>query len=206
LLPGAEGKQRCPERSHPRIPKDTEIKTGKQIAEETTDWKEIQYGYGENGPLKALFTRVKVRVVDKYTKWNRSVHIDEAGWLVLEKGSDGLKGYFCWGLDNYTLEELAKLIHHRWAIELYHKDIKNWLGFGHYEGRKWKGWYHHATLVQAAYAFLSWIRWKCRQIDDNLMPTLPEVLRNLRKLVVKNYRMDSKRLIEFLMNLTLSTG
>jgi len=28
------------------------------------------------------------------------------------------------------------------------------LGLGHYEGRGWRGFHHHATLCIAAYAFL----------------------------------------------------
>src|SRR6185312_10314125 len=34
------------------------------------------------------------------------------------------------------------------------QELKQELGLGHYEGRGWRGFHHHATLCIAAYAFL----------------------------------------------------
>ena len=34
------------------------------------------------------------------------------------------------------------------------QDLKQEIGLGHYEGRGWRGFHHHATLCIAAYAFL----------------------------------------------------
>ena len=34
------------------------------------------------------------------------------------------------------------------------KNSKQELGLGHYEGRGWRGFHHHATLCIAAYGFL----------------------------------------------------
>jgi SRSO17 transposase len=42
----------------------------------------------------------------------------------------------------------------RWRIERDYQDLKQELGLGHYEGRGWRGFHHHATLCIAAYAFL----------------------------------------------------
>ena len=47
--------------------------------------------------------------------------------------------------------DLAKL---RWRIERDYQELKQELGLGHYEGRGWRGFHHHATLCIAAYAFL----------------------------------------------------
>src|SRR4051812_28249541 len=49
------------------------------------------------------------------------------------------------------LVALAKL---RWRIERDYQELKQELGLGHYEGRSWRGFHHHAILCIAAYAFL----------------------------------------------------
>jgi len=47
--------------------------------------------------------------------------------------------------------ELAKL---RWRIERDYQELTQELGLGHYEGRGWRGFHHHASLCIAAYGFL----------------------------------------------------
>jgi hypothetical protein len=50
-----------------------------------------------------------------------------------------------------SLVDTAKL---RWRIERDYQELKQELGLGHYEGRGWRGFHHHATLCVAAYGFL----------------------------------------------------
>ena len=50
-----------------------------------------------------------------------------------------------------ALVNAAKL---RWRIERDYQDLMQELGLGHYEGRGWRGFHHHATLCIAAYGFL----------------------------------------------------
>ena len=47
--------------------------------------------------------------------------------------------------------DLAKL---RWRIERDYQELKQEVGLGHFEGRGWRGFHHHATLCIAAYGFL----------------------------------------------------
>ena len=49
------------------------------------------------------------------------------------------------------LVDIAKL---RWRIERDYQELKQEVGLGHFEGRGWRGFYHHATLCIAAYGFL----------------------------------------------------
>ena len=54
-------------------------------------------------------------------------------------------------IDFTSLVDITKL---RWRIERDYLDLKQEIGLGHYEGRGWRGFHHHATLCIAAYAFL----------------------------------------------------
>ncbi len=38
---------------------------------------------------------------------------------------------------------------HRWIIERDYEELKQELGLGHFEGRGWRGFHHHATLCIA---------------------------------------------------------
>jgi hypothetical protein len=42
----------------------------------------------------------------------------------------------------------------RWISERDYQELKQELGLGHYEGRGWRGFHHHATLGIAAYGLL----------------------------------------------------
>jgi SRSO17 transposase len=53
-----------------------------------------------------------------------------------------------------AFEKLVDSIKLRWRIERDYQDLKQELGLGHYEGRGWRGFHHHATLCIAAYGFL----------------------------------------------------
>lgn len=53
------------------------------------------------------------------------------------------------------LVNAAKL---RWRIERDYQELKQELGLGHYEGRGWRGFHHHASLCIAAYGFLVSLR------------------------------------------------
>jgi hypothetical protein len=52
------------------------------------------------------------------------------------------------------LRDLVNLTKLRWQIERDYQELKQELGFSHYEGRGWRGFHHHATLTIAAYEFL----------------------------------------------------
>ena len=50
--------------------------------------------------------------------------------------------------------ELVRATYQRWRIERDYQELKQDFGLGHYEGRGWRGFHHHASLSIAAYGFL----------------------------------------------------
>jgi SRSO17 transposase len=55
---------------------------------------------------------------------------------------------------NISLESMVDQAKLRWRIERDYLELKQEVGLGHYEGRGWRGFHHHATLCVAAYGFL----------------------------------------------------
>jgi SRSO17 transposase len=144
------------------------------IASNIKEWTRVEWSQGTKGVLSGLFHARQVRVVTG-VKERRAV-TDEVCWLLLEKRSNETKAYLCWGLDDAPLETLVEYAHLRWTIEQFHKEAKQILGFDRFEGRTWKGWHHHITMVLLAYAFLATQRIK----DGNTpLPTIPAIAREL---------------------------
>jgi SRSO17 transposase len=82
-------------------------------------------------------------------------HAEE--WLLIEWPAEEKEPTKYW-LSTFppdsTLSQLVKMAKHRWIIERDYQELKQELGLGHYEGRGWRGFHHHATLCIAAYGFL----------------------------------------------------
>ena len=53
-----------------------------------------------------------------------------------------------------ALKDLVHTAKARWLIERDYQELKQEIGLGHYEGRGWRGFHHHASLCIAAYGFL----------------------------------------------------
>jgi len=111
-----------------------------------------------------------VRVVEGAKE--RRYATDEVAWLLLEKRPNELKAYLCWGLDGAGYEELVTTAHLRSTVEQFHREAKQMLGLDQFEGRTWKGWHHHVTMVLLAYAYLALSR--AQQGDTHPLPTLPK--------------------------------
>jgi hypothetical protein len=120
-----------------------------QSAFETITWRE-----GACEPLSSRFARV--RVCPAHRDYNLTAPRPEE-WLLIEwpLGEDEPTKYWLSTLPQTvgfaSLVDTAKL---RWRIERDYLDLKQEIGIGHYEGRGWRGFHHHATLCIAAYAFL----------------------------------------------------
>ena len=79
---------------------------------------------------------------------------DEA-WLIGEHRMSGEKKYYL-----ANLPAKMDLRTSRWICEQAHQQVKEELGFDHFEGRSWQGLHRHALMTMIAYAFLQYCRLK----------------------------------------------
>ena len=78
-------------------------------------------------------------------------------WCLIEWPKDEaepIKYWFSTLPADTSRADLVRQAKRRWRIERDYQDLKQELGLGHYEGRGWRGFHHHATLCIAAYGFL----------------------------------------------------
>jgi len=120
----------------------------------STAFQQITWREGTDRKLRSRFAAVRVRAAHRdYEK--AAPHSEE--WLLMEwpKGEAEPTKYWLSTLPlNTTLKALVKMAKHRWIIERDYEELKQELGLGHFEGRNWRGFHHHATLCIAAYGFL----------------------------------------------------
>jgi SRSO17 transposase len=119
-----------------------------------TAWKTIRWRQGSQGVLRSRFAALRVRPAHRDYK-RTEPHPEE--WLLIEwpqKQSEPTKYGLCTLPIKTSLKALVKIAKHRWIIERDYEELKQELGLGHYEGRGWRGFHHHATLCIAAYGFL----------------------------------------------------
>jgi len=116
-------------------------------------WRTINWREGSAGRLSSRFARVRVRVGLNQVP---PAAISEE-WLLIEwpEGEDEPTKYWLSTLAvNISFQKLVDQTKLRWRIERDYHDLKQEIGLGHYEGRRWRGFHHHATLCIAAYGFL----------------------------------------------------
>ncbi|MBW7657096.1 transposase, partial [Hydrogenophilus thermoluteolus] len=81
--------------------------------------------------------------------------------------------FLCTLPETYSLTQLVHTVKMRWRIERDYRERKQEVGLGHYEGRNWRGFHHHATLTIAAYGFLLLQRLKGWDKKNGLLPQAP---------------------------------
>ena len=117
-------------------------------------WKTVAWRQGVKQKLRSRFAAVRVRPAHR-DYWRAEPHPEE--WLLIEwpKGEAQPMKYWLSTLPaEISLTELVRTAKHRWIIERDYEELKQELGLGHFEGRGWRGFHHHATLCLAAYGFL----------------------------------------------------
>jgi SRSO17 transposase len=117
-------------------------------------WRRVEWREGTAERLSSRFARVRVRIARNDAK--RS-HQRPEEWLLIEwpKGESEPTKYWLSTLpESFTLHRLVYFAKLRWRIERDYQELKQEVGLGHFEGRRWRGFHHHATLCIAAYGFL----------------------------------------------------
>jgi SRSO17 transposase len=117
-------------------------------------WKRITWRQGTKQNLRSRFAAVRIRPAHR-DYWRGEPHSEE--WLLIEwpvGETEPIKYWLSRLPANTELKDLVRLAKHRWIIERDYQELKQELGLGHFEGRGWRGFHHHATLCIAAYGFL----------------------------------------------------
>src|SRR3954464_6381378 len=124
------------------------------LALEQAAWAEITWREGAADRLTSRFARVRVRAAHR-DYWLNEPRAPE--WLLIEwpQGEkEPTKYWFSTLPEDIGFARLVELAKLRWRIERDYQELKQELGLGHYEGRGWRVFHHHASLCLAAYGFL----------------------------------------------------
>src|SRR6202163_3782611 len=116
-------------------------------------WRTIKWREGAAERLSSRFARARVCVAHRDYQLTESRPEE---WLLIEwpEGEDEPTKYWLSTLpETITFGRLVDLTKLRWRIERDYQDLKQEVGLGHFEGRGWRGFHHHATLCIAAYGF-----------------------------------------------------
>jgi SRSO17 transposase len=117
-------------------------------------WRKITWREGTAERLSSRFACARVRAARRDFK--RTEPWPEE-WLLIEwpAGEAEPTKYWLSTLpQDITLHRLVHFAKLRWRIERDYQELKQEVGLGHFEGRGWRGFHHHATLCIAAYGFL----------------------------------------------------
>jgi SRSO17 transposase len=123
------------------------------------DLHNVAWREGTRGTMRSRFAALRVRVAHR-DYWRNQPHPEQ--WLLIEwpKEEKEPTKYWLSNLpDSLSLRKLVAIAKLRWRIERDYEELKQELGLGHFEGRNWRGFHHHATLSIAAYGFL--VRERC---------------------------------------------
>jgi len=116
-------------------------------------WRTIKRREGAADWLSSRFARMRVRVAHRHAPAESQAE----EWLLIEwpEGEKKPTKYWLSTLpEDISFRKLVDITKLRWRIERDYQELKQEVGLGHYEGRGWRGFHHHATLCIAAYGFL----------------------------------------------------
>jgi len=155
LPPRPKGKMGRPPRLL-RRDKQHQPLTAKELALclSAADLRRVSWREGTSGMMRSRFAALRVRAAHR-DYWRKEPHPEQ--WLLIEwpKTEKEPTKYWLSNLpSSIALRKLVAIAKLRWRIERDYEELKQELGLGHFEGRNWRGFHHHATLSIAAYGFL----------------------------------------------------
>lgn len=121
---------------------------------------EVTWRAGSRGPMGSRFLALRVRPANRQLRARARETDAELAvcYLLAEWPADAAEPVKYW-LSNLPadtpLVHLVALAKIRWRIEHDYRELKDALGLDHFEGRSYRGWNHHVTLVSVAHAFLT---------------------------------------------------
>lgn len=130
------------------------------LAAGRTSTRRLSWRHGSKGELAAEFVALRIRPAGRRPRYNEDGTLPQA-WLIAQwpPEEDEPVKYWLSNLPAETpLQDLIRLGKIRWRIEHDYRELKTGLGLDHYEGRTWRGWNRHVTLVAAAHLFLTTLR------------------------------------------------
>ena len=141
-------------REDPSSLKELALAAGTKAAV-TVTWRE-----GTRGKMSSRFLALRVRAANVRLRNNANRNGEElpVRWLLCEwpaKASEPTKYWLSNLPADAPLTQLVRLAKMRWRIEHDYRELKDALGLDHFEGRTYRGWNHHVTLVSLAHAFLT---------------------------------------------------
>jgi SRSO17 transposase len=119
-----------------------------------SQWQGVEWREGTNFTLRSRFARVRVRAAHRD---HQRTQVRAQEWLLIEwpEGhKEPMKYWMSTLAEDVPLQRMVFEAKMRWRIERDYQDLKQEVGLGHYEGRGWRGFHHHASLSIAAYGFL----------------------------------------------------
>ncbi len=153
-VPPYTGRGRPPSRPEKVRPGATSASVLEWAQGRAGEFRKVTWREGSKGKLSSRFAAWQVRPAHKLSAGQEPL---APCWLLVEwpEGEAAPTKYFFSNLAASTsLVQLVRTAKGRWWVEHSYKELKDELGLDHFEGRSWRGWQHHVTLVMLAYAFL----------------------------------------------------
>jgi SRSO17 transposase len=146
---GANGRPR----TRARLAQDSPRPVALRELAPSVRWREVTWRQGTKGKLSGRFAWL--RVWPGHGWQTGQCAGAEPVWLLIEEQADDTIKYAFSNLPAQTsLKKAVRLWKSRWSVEQGYQQLKEELGLDHFEGRSWRGWHHHATLVLLGYGFL----------------------------------------------------